>query len=161
MIYIKIFIYVKIWLAINWMKITKSFTWEMGGVEITISISITRTAGCLRRSFLGVPPGGYLENPMQLRPCSTQCRQAVFPPTHLMGGFGWVRFLQNLHPVTRRLTLIFSSKESQGLLVLLFFFLRDMHEMFQHLFTNKQVDHHPMGWWWFKSRWLKTSAENH
>ena len=41
------------------------------------------------------------------------------------------------------------------------FFLRDMHEMFQHLFTNKQVDHHPMGWWWFKSRWLKTSAENH
>ena len=60
--------------------------------------------------------------------------------------------------------LDFPPKESQGEDGPPVFFLRcDMHEMFQHFFfTNKQMDHHPMGWRWWKNlggsrRQLKTT----
>lgn len=93
--------------------------------------------------------GGYLENQMQLWPCSTQCRQAVYG-SHLIwwvdfGGFWWVRFLQNLTPLQGGVLDFFFQrkvKESRSSC----FFLRETckKKCSNIFFTNKQVDHHPI-----------------
>ena len=144
-------------------KLNQIFTLEKW-VEIIISYPF-HFPNCWLAS--GAFQGGYLENPMQLWPCTTQCRQAVYgekPP--LMGWFwlifgGW-DFYRISTPLQGGVLDFFFSKESQGVKVLLFFLRETCKKKCSNIFFLQTSRWIIIQSNWLvvveKSRWLYFSA---